>query len=89
MTALFLPYELLRHYFSPYFSLVETGVAQSVQWLCYGLDNRLSIYNRSRDDVFLFVTAFRQALGPNQPHIQGYRGLFSRGYGGRIVKLTT
>jgi hypothetical protein len=56
-------------------------VAQSVQWLGYGLDNRGSIHARGTDffssPLHLFTTSSRTALRPTQPPIQWVPGALS------------
>jgi hypothetical protein len=51
-------------------------VAQSVYRLDYGLDNRSSISDRG-GEFFSLATAFRLALGPNQPPTQWALGHLS------------
>jgi hypothetical protein len=66
-------------HFSGQSSLKETGVAQSVWRLGYGLNDRDSVPDRGSDRIFLFATASRPALGPTQPHIQRVTGSLMRG----------
>jgi hypothetical protein len=47
-----------------------------------GFDSRYS------QDIFIFSTAYRSALGPTQPPIQWEPGAISLGESGRGVKLT-
>jgi hypothetical protein len=55
-------------------------VAQSVQWLDYGLDDQDSILGGGKGGIsFLFATASRSALGPTQPPIQWVPGAISLG----------
>jgi hypothetical protein len=50
------------------------GVAQSMQSLGYGLDDRGSITGEGNYDIFLFAAASRPAVEPTQPP-NGYLGL--------------
>jgi hypothetical protein len=47
--------------------------------LCPGLDEWSSIPGRGNDDIFLFATASRPALGPTQPPIQWVPGSLTPG----------
>jgi hypothetical protein len=60
-----------------FFPKVQAGVAQSVQWLGYGLDDR--VWFQARAGILFFATAFRPALGPTQPPIQWVPGALSLG----------
>jgi len=59
--------------------LTGAGVAQWVQWLGYGLGDRVLIPSRGREVIFLFATASRPALGPKHPCTQGAPGDLSSG----------
>jgi hypothetical protein len=63
-------------------------VAQSVQWLGYGMDNRSSIPGRGWD-FFLIATTSRSDLGPTQPPFRCVPGAPSPRLRGLGVKLTT
>jgi len=65
---------IFREYILPGYISVEAGVAQSVQWLGYGLDNRSSFPGGGTVGIFLFATASRPALRPIQPPIQWVPG---------------
>jgi hypothetical protein len=47
--------------------------------LGYGLDSVLGFDSRQGLAIFLFITAFRTALGPIQPPIQWVSGFLSLG----------
>jgi hypothetical protein len=65
-------------YFTDFRSAIVIGNQDSLVdiEMVYGLDSRGSITGTGK--VFLFSTASRTTVGPTQPPIQGYRGLFSR-----------
>jgi hypothetical protein len=83
--------EMFQHYGfrnSVLTATVWAGVAQSIQWLDYGLNVRGSIAARGRDS-FSSAPRSRPALGPTQPTIQWIAGDFTPGWSGRGFKLTT
>jgi len=67
----------------------RSGLAPSVQWLCYGLDDRGSISGRDRDFFFSSPPRPDRLWGPHNLLANANRGLFPRGWGERGVKLTT
>jgi hypothetical protein len=76
--------------FRGYLQPLGTGIAQSAQRLSYGLDDRgTGVRFPVEAGNSLFSTTFRRLLGPPNPLCNQYRGIFPRGWGGRVLDLAS
>ena len=65
-------------------------MASALKRLDYGLEvNELRLNSRKGKEFVLFDKASTSVVTPNQHYINGYRGIFLQGWGGRDVQLIT